>query len=171
MEDSFQFDSVLELSDNRLWGAHFAVPELVVKALTSNDKRVICRLNGTVEYQCAMVPKGEGIYVISVNKKLRDQLNLVAGSRVQVVLKKDESIYGLPMPEELAEVLSQDEEGNKFFHALTDGKIRTLLYIAGNVKSSEKRIERALIIVEHLKAQGGKLDYRKLNQALKSGQI
>lgn len=169
MEDSFQFDSILELSDNRLWGAHFVVPDLVLKALSSDNKRVICLLNGKVEYQCAMVPKGEGIYVISVNKKIRDQLKLVPGSKVHVALKKDESVYGLPMPEELEEVLSQDTEGNRLFHALTDGKIRTLLYIVGHVKSSEKRIERALIIVKHLKEQAGKLDYRKLNQALKDG--
>lgn len=169
MEDSFQFDAVIELSDNRLWGAHFAVPGVVVSALTSENRRVHCLLNGKAAYQCALLPKGEGVYVISVNKKIREQLKLAAGSAVHVVLKKDESVYGLPMPEELAEVLAQDAEGNKLFHALSEGKIRTLLYIVGNVKSSEKRIARALTILEHLKEQGGKLDYKKLGQAFKSG--
>ncbi|MBK7871886.1 MAG: hypothetical protein IPJ74_15005 [Saprospiraceae bacterium] len=39
--------------------------------------------------------------------------------QVQATLRKDDSKYGLPMPEELAELLELDEEGNRFFHALT----------------------------------------------------
>lgn len=165
------FSPTLEISTNKLWGAHFAVPDFVYKALAEDDdRRVICVLNEKVEYQCAMLPRGDGTYLITVNKKIRDQLKLTEGSRFSVSLRKDSSEYGLPMPEELAEVLAQDAEGNKLFHALTAGKIRTLLYIAGNVKSSDKRIDRALAIVEHLKVNGGKIDYKTLNVRIASGQ-
>jgi uncharacterized protein YdeI (YjbR/CyaY-like superfamily) len=88
---------------------------------------------------------------------------------VSVLLKKDESEYGLPMPEELQELLLQDEEGDRLFHALTIGKQRTLLYIVGSVKDTGKRISRALAIVNHLKATGGKIDYKKLNEAIRLG--
>ncbi|MEZ4892245.1 MAG: YdeI/OmpD-associated family protein [Saprospiraceae bacterium] len=90
---------------------------------------------------------------------------------LRVSLKKDTSEYGLPMPEEMAEVLAQDDEGDKLFHALTPGKIRTLLYIAGNVKSSEKRISRSIAIVEHLKETKGKIDFKMLNIKLKESQV
>jgi uncharacterized protein YdeI (YjbR/CyaY-like superfamily) len=106
-----------------------------------------------------------------VNKKIRDQLGLKPGSPAQVSLRKDESEYGLPMPEELAEVLAQDEEGNRLFHALTPGKLRTLLYIVGHVKNTDARIGRAFIIVEHLKANNGKIKYRQLNEELKNMRI
>ena len=166
--DTFQFNAFIEESTNKLWGAHFAVPDFVFNALADGeDRRVVCTLNEKTEYQCAMLPRGDGSYLITVNKKIRDQWKLKTGSQVTVSLRKDHSEYGLPMPEELAEVLAQDAEGNRFFHALTPGKQRTLLYIAGNIKNSEKRIYRALAIVEHLKINHGKIDYRKLNAELR----
>lgn len=168
MEESLQFTSVLEISTNKLWGAHLPVPDAIARVFVAQDaKRVVCTLNEKVEFQCALVPKGEGIYCVVVNKKTRDQLGLKEGSSVKVHIRKDESEYGLPMPEEMAEVLAQDEEGNRLFHALTPGKLRTLLYIVGNVKNSDARITKSLVIVEHLKANGGKINYRQLHEELK----
>ncbi|HPI07060.1 MAG TPA: YdeI/OmpD-associated family protein [Saprospiraceae bacterium] len=168
MEESLQFTSILEISTNKLWGAHLPVPHLIAQTFLAEDaKRVICTLNEKVEFQCALVPKGEGVYCIVVNKKIRDQLGLKEGSTARVSLKKDDSEYGLPMPEELAEVLAQDEEGNRLFHGLTPGKLRTLLYIVGHVKNTDVRISRAFAIVEHLKANGGKINYKQLHEDLK----
>lgn len=166
--EKLQFNSILDLSDNKLWGAHFIVPDLVARVFVDNNiRRVVCSLNGKVEYQCALLPKGDGSFLITVNKKTRERLGLKAGSPLHVSLWKDDSEYGLPMPEELAEVLGQDEEGNRLFHALTPGKIRTLLYIVGQVKDPDKKIGRALAIVDHLKTNGGKIDYKALNEALR----
>lgn len=170
MDEALHFQSVLELSNNKLWGAHFQVPVVVAGALTDSkeDRRVVCRLNDRVEYQCALLPFGDGKLVITVNKKIQTQLKLQEGSVLQVSLRKDESEYGLPMPEELKELLAQEDEGNRYFHALTPGKIRTLLYIAGQPKNSETRLRRAIAIVEHLKKTQGKIDYKLLNQELKN---
>lgn len=168
MENVFHFTSVIEESTNKLWGSHFAVPDLIARSLTDgDDRRVVCLLNGKIEYQCALLPRGDGSFLIMVNKKTRDKLGLKPGSGVEVALRKDESEYGLPMPEELAELLRQDEEGNRLFHALTPGKLRTLLYIAGQPKNSEIRLRRALNIVEHLKKNGGKINYRQLNEEMR----
>ena len=167
-EQIIEFSASLEISTNKLWGAHFAIPSWAADFFAdANDKRVVCTLNEITTYQCAMLPKGDGSWLITVNKKIRDQHKLKEGSRFSVKLVKDESEYGLPMPEEMAEVLVQDAEGNRIFHSLTPGKIRTLLYIAGQVKSSEKRIHRALAIIEHLKKNDGHIDFRQLNDDLK----
>ena len=171
-EEKLHFTSSLELSNNKLWGAHIVVPDIVAQVFVSNGiRRVVCVLNDTMEYQCALLPKGDGSFLITVNKKIRDTLGLKAGSPVRVSLHKDDSEYGLPMPEELAEVLAQDEEGNRLFHALTPGKIRTLLYIVGSVKHPDKRIARAIAIAEHLKENAGKINYRQLNATIKNSQI
>lgn len=162
------FTSTLELSNNKLWGAHFVVPDIIARVFVSNDaRRVVCVLNEKIEYQCALLPKGDGAFLITVNKKMRDTLGLKAGSPLAVSLRKDESEYGLPMPDELDEVLRQDEPGSRLFHALTPGKIRTLLYIVGQVKDPDKRIGRALAILEHLKANEGKINYRQLNEQIR----
>ncbi len=168
-ENVLHFHSTLEESTNKLWGCHFAVPQMVAETLIAQreDRRVVCTLNEKTPYQCAMLPRGDGTFLVTVNKKIQKDLGLKIGSRVQVSLHPDESEYGLPMPEEMAEVLAQDEVGNRLFHALTPGKLRTLLYIVGKPKNPDVRVQTALTIVEHLKANAGKINYRQLNEALK----
>ncbi len=170
MEEPVHFPSILEESTNKLWGCHFAVPPIVADTLIAQreDRRVVCVLNEKTTWQCAMLPRGDGTFLITVNKKIQKDLGLKIGSPVQISLHPDDSEYGLPMPEVLAEVLAQDAEGNRFFHALTPGKLRTLLYIVAQVKNTDARINRSFAIVEHLKAHGGKINYRQLNEALKA---
>ena len=163
-----QFTTTLQKFDSPLWGFHIAVPDNVSKKfLESGGARVVCTLNGTEEFQCALMPKGDGSYFININKKLRDKLKLKLGSEIHVALRQDDSEYGLPMPEELAELLALDEEGNELFHALTPGKQRNLLYIAGSPKTSETRIKKAVVVIEHLKANGGKINFKQLNEDMK----
>lgn len=169
---TFRFTSILEQSDNRLWGGHFRVPDTIVRQLSQrNSRRIVCTLNGTAEYQTALLPHSNGSFVVRVNKNLRDRLGLSFGADVSAILKKDESEYGLPLPDELRELLRQDAEGNALFHALTRGKQRTLLYIAGSIKDSEKRIQRAIVIVNHLKVNKGKINYRQLGASLKDPRL
>ena len=168
-KDWLRFTSILERSTNKLWGAHFSVPNRIAKKLIDGEsRRVICMLNGTAEHQCALIPFGNGSFVITVNKSLRDKLKLTFGMEASVSLKKDTSVYGLPMPEELNELLKQDSEGNKVFHALTRGKQRVLLYIIGSAKNSEKRVVRAITIVKHLKENHGKINHKQLAIMLKN---
>jgi uncharacterized protein YdeI (YjbR/CyaY-like superfamily) len=91
----------------------------------------------------------------------------VAGDIVDVVLVKDESKYGLPMPEEFEEVLKQDPEGDDLFHALTAGKQRSILYLLSRSKDIDVRIHQALLIVEHLKENDGKIIDKVLYEELK----
>jgi uncharacterized protein YdeI (YjbR/CyaY-like superfamily) len=87
--------------------------------------------------------------------------------KVAVALRKDETKYGLPMPEELKELFRQEKEGDRLFHALTVGKQRTLLFIIGRGKNSDQRIERAITIIRHLKDHKGKINYRKLVEMMR----
>ncbi|HCA81523.1 MAG TPA: hypothetical protein DEP53_17465 [Bacteroidetes bacterium] len=165
---SRRFVAPLERSDNKLWGSHVRVPPGIAKVFASGrSRRILCRLNDSDEFQCALLPFGTGQFVISVNKSLRSKLGLEPGDDVIVRVQKDESTYGLPVPEELAELFAQDKEGDRLFHALSRGKQRTLLYIIGSVKDPEKRIHRALAIVNHLKENLGTINYRRLSETLR----
>lgn len=130
------------------------------------SRRVVCTINGAETFQCALIPMGE-IFAIIVNKAKRDKLKISAGDKVSVELTVDESKYGLPMPEELQEVLNQDVEGDKLFHSLTAGKQRSMLYFIGKIKDVDKRIHAALIFIEHIKKNDGKIEYESLNNELK----
>jgi uncharacterized protein YdeI (YjbR/CyaY-like superfamily) len=114
------------------------------------------------------MPRGDGTHFININKELRDQLKLRVGMEVTATLQKDESKYGLPIPEELQELLIQDPEGDRLFHALTPGKQRSLIYIVGKPKQSETRIKKAVVLIEHLKANLGKIDFKRLNEDMKA---
>lgn len=129
-------------------------------------RRVVCSMNGDEGFQCALLPWGDMFYII-VNKKKRDAIGIVEGDVVSVVLTKDESKYGLPVPDELVEVLKQDDEGDRLFHELTPGKQRSLIYIVSNIKDIDKRIHTGLVIIEHLKTNDGKVIGDQLNEELK----
>ncbi len=131
-----------------------------------NSRRVVCSINGAEPFPCALMPWGD-VYFIMVNKQRRTELGLTVGDIVNVVLEKDESKYGMPMPEELQEVLNQDPEGDKLFHTLTAGKQRSMMYYIGKVKDIDKRIHTALVFVEHLKKNNGKVIYEEFQQELK----
>ena len=133
----------------------------------SKYRRVVCTLNDSHTFQCALLPWTKDGFCIVVNKKIRDKLGISDGSRVRVELSRDVSKYGLPMPDEFKEVLKQDRDGDKLFHALTAGKQRMILFHLGKIKDVDKRIHAALVILEHLKENGGRIIYQKLAEELK----
>lgn len=136
----------------------------------ARSRRVVCTLNGREEFQCALMPSG-GEFYIMVNKAVRTRLEIVHGQTIEVSLRPDDSKYGMPMPEELEEVLKQDPDGDRLFHRLTAGKRRSLMWIVGKGKDEDTRIHRALAVVEHLKDNDGKIDGLKLQQELKKPKI
>lgn len=168
MAKSVKFETTLTRSPADS-GWHFLVvtKEIVARfGFEGKFKRVVCTINGGESFQCALLPSGDKFYII-VNKTKRDALGVVAGSRVDVLLERDESKYGLPMPDEFAEVLKQDAEGDRLFDGLTAGKQRSLLYLIGNIKDIDKRIHQALLILEHLKENDGKIIDKVLYEKLK----
>jgi len=165
---SVRFTSVLEKSRNKLWGAHLAVPDEVVERLAgSRSRRVLFTLNASVTYPSALMGRGDGSFVIRVNKTIREKLSLRSGSRVRVVLRRDESRYGLPMPEELEEVLRQDSECQRLFHSLTTGRQRTLLYLVDSATRVDTRIQRAVSVVRHPRTNHGKINYKQLSELIR----
>lgn len=163
-----EFIAYLEKFDSNLWGYHFPVPpEVAAPFIDGNNRRVVARLNGVYEFQCALMPRGDGWFFININKKIRDQYKFQIGSEVHILLSPDNSQYGLPVPEELAELFQLDPDGSDLFHTLTPGKQRTLLYWIGQPKRTEGRIARALATIDHLRNFNGKLNYRTLYDSVK----
>lgn len=133
----------------------------------ARTRRVVCTLNESHTFQCALLGIGKGEFAIAVSKPLRQKLAVTEGSIMTIWLEKDTSRYGLPMPEELNEVMCQDPEGDRFFHALTPGNQRLIIHIVDSVKNVDKRIHFALLTMEHLKASDGKFVYDALHKSLR----
>ncbi len=159
--------TIEHFTNSPIWGYHMPVStEMAEQFIEGNDRRIICTINGQETIQAALMPNLMG-YFIMMNKQLVTKLGLQTGSQVELEIEKDTSEYGLDMPDELRELLNQDDEGSEYFHALTKGKQRTLIYIVAKVKNTNSRLNKALAIVHHLKEFQGKLDFKVLNQTIK----
>ena len=166
------FESTLLELDSNLWGHYFPVPlEISDHFKKEGIKRLLCTINGTVTIHCALTSKGDGSYFLTVGKDTRKQLKLKIGDTVHLKLEEDPSKYGMAVPEEFTELFEFEPEADKYFHALTPGKQRSLLYWIGQPKTSNPRLKRALALAEHLKANQGKLDFKMLHQLVKEIEI
>ena len=159
-ENRVHFNSII---GDETWGHCLAVPSIYAEMFSrrdsygktqDNSRRVVCVLNDSLTLYAAIMPHGNG-WVISMNKQNLKKLGLKVGSPVQVNMRRDDSEFGLPMPEEFREVLDQDAVAKAYFDALTAGKKRSLIHIVNGVKNVDKRIERALMLVERLKDSKG----------------
>lgn len=159
---------VVRLAGN-VWDMAIVIPTDEVNSLDLNkDRRVLCTINGDYTYHCALMHKGDGNYFVNTNKEVRKKTGIELGSDVQVTITPDHSKYGMPLPEELQTAWELDEEGSSLFGTLSMGKQRSLIHIVGKLKSSQKRIEKSLVILEYLKSVNGNLDFKELNEAFKN---
>ncbi len=115
------------------------------------NKRVVCTLNGQLGFHCAIMHKKEGGHFINIGSAICKKLGISRGSKVMATFIVDNSKYQFAMPEQFQEVLNTDPEAETIFHSLTSGNQRGLIYLVTQAKSSGKRIERALKIVEKMK--------------------
>ena len=151
------------------WELHIPIPASVFQTLycEGKDKRVICSLNSEYSFHCAMLPKVTFHYIL-LNKEICKKLNLHLNDAIKVALVKDESKYGMPLSEEMQEVFFSDPEGSELFHKLTPGKQRTLIHVINKYKSTQLRIEKSFVILDHLKNRKGVLDFKGLNKDFKN---
>lgn len=128
-------------------------PEAVEGFGGKSGVRLVCTLNGRTEFSCGLLFRCDGTYYVYVGGKAKKAEGLNLGESVRVSLRRDESRYGLPMPEELAEVLAQDPEGDAGFHRLTPGRQRTLIYYVSSARSMDTRIARAIEVAGKAKTE------------------
>lgn len=169
MEPTAIFTTNLERKPSSLsWNYTIDVPLDIANTFIEGDnRRVMCTLNEQHEFHAALMPNGKGGFFININSEIRKKLKLGEDAELHVQLKKDRSKYGIHLPEEMKELLLVDEEGSAFFHKLTPGKQRSLLHVIGKPKSSDIRLKKAVVVLDHLKTNNGKLDFRMLNVAFK----
>lgn len=163
-----KFDTPLQEFDGDLYGRYIEIPQNIAEAfLNANIKRVMCSINSIAPIHSGIMPLGGGRWYINLNKKYCKTNGLMVGEILDVTLKEDRSKYGMDMPEVLVETLAQDKLADRYFHALTPGRQRTLIHMVNAVKSIEIQIRRALVISNHLKIHSGKIESKDLQLEMK----
>lgn len=140
----------LQLSQTRGAMHSITVPDAVAKKL-NGERRVVCII-GEVKFHCALQFREERGYFVLIGKGTLQKVGGAGGKELVPQFKRDESKYQFEMPLELDEVLSQDDKASAIFSQLTDGGKRSIIYLVSQLKSEQKRVERALHICEKLKA-------------------
>lgn len=165
--EAITFTALVDHFRSNLWGHHLLVPDEIAQQFIEGDnRRVICTLNDQHTIQAALMPKQDHFFIL-LNKAIRDKLGLSVGDEVQVKLVKDQSTYGMDMPEEFDVLLGQDEAAKARFEALTPGKQRSLIYIVKKMKRPESRLSKALAITDYLRSTQGPIDFKALNEVIK----
>ena len=171
MEFNFKA-KVQHVSDSSLmWNTRIVLSEEIVEAFKDTDKRLICKINGSKDHHCAIMSNGDGTYYIMMNKDFLKTNKINIDEELEIKIKKDNSKYGMAVPDFFEELCFQDPEADKFFHALTAGKQRTLLHIVSKLKSEQKQLEKLMIIFDYLKSVNGNLDFKELNEAFKTNRF
>ncbi len=124
----------------------------VQRLTAAGNKRVVCRLNNQLDLHAAIMKTKEGMYYVMIGLKYLKQLKLTINSKVIAAISIDKTDLQFNIPEEFAEVIATDSKAKVIFDSLTAGNKRGLIALVNMVKSSDKKIERALLIAEKLKA-------------------
>ena len=102
----FEFTGELAFMDSNVWNRHIDVPDQIVQAFKEKGiTRLICTFDNSLSKHCALLSHGNGTYFVMLNQEECKKLGVERGRSVQVQLKEDKSTYGMPMPEEMAELL------------------------------------------------------------------
>ncbi|WP_258105768.1 YdeI/OmpD-associated family protein [Marinoscillum sp. MHG1-6] len=160
--------ALLQFTENKVYNFYLHVPKTIGDQYANGlDRRVVCSfVQSGKKIQTGLVPYSEG-YFILINQPLLKELNLQPGESITINIQKDESEYGMPMPEELDITLKQDIEAREYFLQLTEGKKRNLIYIVNQVKNTDSRLRKSLAIAAHLVEVQGKLNFKMLNEKIK----
>lgn len=127
------------------------------------NQRLIITLDKRVSWQAGILALGNGSGLITVQKNRLKQIGKTLGDHVTVELEKDYSEFGVPVAEELKEYWLQVPESKLRFDALTPGMKRYILNHVSTAKSTEKRAERAHLLLSNLLlAPQGKETFRFL---------
>jgi hypothetical protein len=132
--------------------SHYAlIPESIIRKTGETlPARFMVHIHD-LSWHGAIMPMGNGAGYNLINKSKLKKLRVHEGDKISVRLEQETEEYGMPICEELVEVLNQDAEAGERFHALTPGKQRSIIYFIGKIKSSQLRIEKALFLLNNLK--------------------
>jgi Domain of unknown function (DUF1905) len=151
------------------WTSIIIIPDEVYQQMikVTTEKRIICTINKSITFHCAMIPKKPFHYIMLSKEKIKT-LKLDIHDEILVEIIPDESEFGMEISEEFQEVLFSDPEGNLLFDKLTSGRKRSILYLISKTKNSHLKIEKSFVVLEHLKRNKGKFDLVLFNEDYKN---
>lgn len=114
------------------------------------NQRLIIDLDGKISWQCGVLALGDGYGMITVQQQRLKKIGKQLNESVRVSLKKDDSEFGVEIPEEIQEYWLQVPETKERFDLLTLAWKRYILNFISSAKTANKRMERTHILLTNL---------------------
>ena len=151
-EPIYKFSARLEALGAVSTNYGIIIPQEILVSLPEAKRYRVKGFINKTPFSLAINSLKGGFKYFAVGTPLRKACKIRQGEEVEVTFRLvDPNIVDLP--EELIEVLAQDEEGNKIWQTFKPGMQRSLAYYVYSVKNTESRIKRALELINKAKSR------------------
>jgi hypothetical protein len=143
------------------------VPADIAQQLKPNNKksfRIKGMLDGFAVAGLALMPMGEGNFIMALKADIRKAIHKREGAMVQVKLELDAD-YKIEMPADLVECFDADPEALEFFNSLLRSHRDYFVKWIQSAKTEATRIKR---IVNTVNAASRRMGYPEMIRALKA---
>jgi len=158
-----RFKALLEKFDakgEKTGWTYVAVPEKIAQQLKPGNKRSF-RVKGKIDEHpikaVAMVPMGEGNFIIAVNAIMRKAIRKIHGAKVIMELEEDKAT--LKISEDLSTCLKDDPGALKYFNALPQSHRN---WYSNWVKSAKTDMTRSKRIATVIRGCTQQLNFREM---------
>jgi hypothetical protein len=114
------------------------------------NQRLLINLDGKITWQCGVLALGDGWGMITIQQSRLKKIGKTLNDQVTVSLKKDDSEFGVEVPEEIQEYWSQVPESKARFDFLSPAWKRYILNFISSAKTENKRLERTHTLMRNL---------------------
>ncbi len=164
-----QFNAVIlqfgEMGEKTGWRYIEVSAEIAQQLKPGNKKsfRVRGKLDNYAISGFALMPMGEGKFIMALKTEIRKAIRKDAGAMLSVSLEEDVD-YKVEVPEDLKECFEFDPEAGEFFNSLAKSHRDYFIKWIESAKTSETRNKR---IVNTVNAMLRKWDYGTMIRAMK----
>ena len=154
-----------EQGDKTGW-TYIVVPAAVAQQLKPGNKksfRVRGMLDGLAVKGMALMPMGEGNFIMALKAEVRKGIHKNAGAMVQVRIEEDTE-YKVEVPDDLQECFDFEPEALDFFNSLPKSHRDYFIKWIDQAKTNETRAKR---IINTVNAMLRKWNYGQMLRAMK----
>lgn len=141
---TFKFtQTVQKFSESKGSYYFLKIPAKVVEQFEKKKAtRLLCNIEDTVSFSCALNRFGDGDYFIILAGRYIKKLKKQVGDSIEFEVCEHPNPLGVDIPEVLEVFLSQDPDAKAIYDTLTDGRKRTLVFSISRVKNIDLQVQK-----------------------------
>ena len=147
---TYQFEATLERPDMRGAWTFVRAPFSVAEEFGAKGRVAVKGAINNVPFRSSLLPQGDDVHILVVNKDLRDRAGVTAGDSASFVLEPDTEPREAELPPELAAALQSSAGASAAFAKLSFSHQKEYADYVKEAKRPETRVRRAANSVDLL---------------------